>query len=134
VHDLLRDVTLAAGRAAIDRLAIAHGRALAAPDEERAAAADAVERALAHPMLRDRAATATDLWRELPVSQRLDDGTLVEGVVDLAFRDEDGWVVIDWKTDDARGARPLQRRQLAWYVWCVARLTGAPVRGVLFGV
>jgi ATP-dependent helicase/nuclease subunit A len=29
----------------------------------------------------------------------LDDGSLVEGVVDLAFRDFIGWTVLDLKTD-----------------------------------
>jgi ATP-dependent exoDNAse (exonuclease V) beta subunit len=134
VHNLLRDVPLLARRAEIDRLATDHGRALAAPPAEVAAAAEAVANALAHPLLRQRAATAAELWRELPLCQRLDDGSLVEGVADLLFRDNEGWVVVDFKTEEAGPARARYRRQLGWYVWSVARMTGSAARGVLLGV
>jgi hypothetical protein len=37
--------------------------------------------------------------RETPVTCTLADGTLVEGVVDLAFEERGGWIVVDYKTD-----------------------------------
>ena len=44
-----------------------------------------------------------ELRRETPIILTLDDGGLVEGVVDLAFREDtpdfDGWTVLDFKTD-----------------------------------
>ena len=134
VHGLLRDVPLRAARDEVDRLAAAHGRLLAAPEDEVTAAAVAVTRALDHPLVRDRAPEASELWRELPFCHRLDDGSLVEGIVDLLFHDEDGWVIIDFKTEEAPPARDRYRRQLGWYVWSVARMTGQAARGVLLGV
>ena len=63
----------------------------------------------------------------------------VEGVIDLAFREPDGWVLLDWKTD-ATGEDGVQtlvsryRPQVDLYAECWARLTGAPVkeRGLVF--
>src|SRR5207245_2558066 len=33
------------------------------------------------------------------------DGALVRGVIDLAFEEADGWVIVDYKTDRATGER-----------------------------
>jgi hypothetical protein len=61
--------------------------------------------ALQHPILQRAAASARkgELCRETPVLLRLDDGSLVEGVVDLAFHEDtadfSGWTVVDFKTD-----------------------------------
>ncbi len=134
VHDLLCHVPLLAQRAEIDRLASAHGRTLAAPAAEIAAAAEAVAHALAHPLLAQRAARAGELFREMPFCLRRDDGSLVEGVVDLLFRDDDDWLVIDFKTDAVGAARARYRRQLGWYVWSIARMSGEPARGILLAV
>ena len=47
----------------------------------------------------------------------LDDGTLVEGVVDVAFEDDGGWTVVDFKTDVELGARLDEyRAQVRLYV------------------
>jgi ATP-dependent helicase/nuclease subunit A len=58
---------------------------------------------------------------------------VVEGVVDLAFREGDGaWVICDFKTDGASGHREerlaLYRRQVDLYAACWERLTGEPVK------
>ncbi len=78
-------------------------------DDERAAATEATLAALAHPLLRRaaRAARAGACRRETPVALRLDGGTLIEGVVDVAFRDgaENAWTVVDFKTDVEIGER-----------------------------
>jgi len=60
------------------------------------------------------------------------DGITLEGYVDLVFRDDDGLVVVDYKTDsveaDTRGARIVQYRiQAASYALAVAEATGEPV-------
>jgi ATP-dependent exoDNAse (exonuclease V) beta subunit len=60
---------------------------------------------------------------------------LVEGVVDLAFRDSGAWTIVDYKTgvsdaaeaDDARIER--YRRQVDLYAACWQRITGEPVVG-----
>jgi ATP-dependent exoDNAse (exonuclease V) beta subunit len=58
---------------------------------------------------------------------------LLEGVIDLAFREPDGWVVADYKTDVGTdpefAARQLSyRRQVDLYADAWAKLTGDPVK------
>jgi ATP-dependent helicase/nuclease subunit A len=58
---------------------------------------------------------------------------VLEGVVDLAFREDDGWVVVDYKTDvgDARTAPERlagYRRQVDLYARCWEHLTGESVK------
>jgi ATP-dependent helicase/nuclease subunit A len=55
---------------------------------------------------------------------------LVEGVIDLAFREAGAWTIVDYKTgapDDARMER--YRRQVDLYAACWERITGEPVSG-----
>ena len=89
VHAMLAAAPLDADRAAIEALADVHGRILSAPDEEIAAAIEAVQKVLAHELLaRARAADARGACRrETPVTCTLADGTLIEGIVDLAFEE-----------------------------------------------
>jgi ATP-dependent helicase/nuclease subunit A len=51
-----------------------------------------------------RALSAKRVLRELPVAW-LDaaNNTYIEGFVDLAFEEDDGWVIVDYKTDRANG-------------------------------
>jgi ATP-dependent helicase/nuclease subunit A len=64
--------------------------------------------------------------------------TVLEGVIDLAFREADGWVIADYKTDvgtDPDFPRRLEtyRRQVDLYAEAWTRLTGDPVtQRVLF--
>ena len=87
-----------------------------------------------------RAAAAEERYVELPFAAPYegreapaDVPVTVEGVVDLAFREPDGWVIADYKTD--RGDDPdferrtrAYRRQVDIYADCWAALTGDPVR------
>ena len=98
VHSILRDVELDAKPAAIARFAQINARSIGAPAEERDAAAAAVKAALAHPLMR-RAHAAARSHREYPVMFKLDDGWLVDGVIDLAFVENETWHVVDFKTD-----------------------------------
>jgi len=53
-------------------------------------------------------------------------------VVDLAFAEDDGFTVVDFKTDISLGDRePIYRAQLVAYGQCIAKATGKPVRTVL---
>lgn len=63
------------------------------------------------------------------------DGTMMilEGVIDLAFRERGGWVVADYKTDvgtdpDFPAREAAYRRQVDLYADAWARLTGEPVK------
>jgi ATP-dependent helicase/nuclease subunit A len=134
VHEVLAAVDLGADADAVARAAALRGRLLGASEAEVAAAVDVVVHALAHPLVR-RAAAAAECRRETAVLMRLDDGTVVEGVVDAAFADDDGWTVIDWKTDLELATRLDEyRRQVALYARAIARATGRPARGVLLRV
>ena len=58
---------------------------------------------------------------------------LVEGVIDLAFREPDGWVIVDYKTDvgddpDFPRRRRAYRRQVDLYAECWEEVTGEPVK------
>jgi ATP-dependent helicase/nuclease subunit A len=134
VHATLAVVAFDAAPAEVAEIAAIEGRLLDAPPDEIAAATTCVAAALAHPVLR-RAATAARLERETPLTFRLADGTLLEGVVDAAFEDADGWTVVDFKTDVEIAARLDEyRRQVALYAQAIARATGKPARAVLLQV
>ena len=111
-----------------------------------------------------RSVMASDLWRrardaeralsEVPfqLSLRPDDPilvdteasgsvpTLLRGVIDLAFLEPDGWVVVDYKTDRITAARPIESLiehylpQVRTYAAIWERITDASVkeRGLYF--
>ncbi len=56
-----------------------------------------------------------ECYRELPVMVRLEDGTLVDGRIDLAWLYEDSWTVVDYKTDrrEKRNGAQVQLYALA---------------------
>ena len=138
VHAVLRDVPLDANIAAIRQWAQLNGRILAAPAEEIEAACARVHAALADPLL-NRARAAERKHREYPVMLRVaSEGAgqrLMEGVIDLAFVEDDAWVIVDFKTDaDISGSRAQYQRQLQWYASALSRLTGLPARAYLLAV
>ncbi len=134
VHAVLRDVDFAADEDSVRALAEMHGRMLDATEEEIDAASDAVVQALAHPLMR-RAAAAERCHREAPLMLDRGGGSLVEGTVDLTFREDGVWTVVDFKTDADLGAEHERyRRQVGWYVYAMRIITGEEARGVLLGV
>lgn len=137
VHAVLAAVPLDADRDALGEVARLQGRLLGASESEVDAAAEAAAAGLAHPLFDRvrRAASAGECRREAPVTMRSDDGVVVEGVVDLAFREGDAWVVVDFKTDqELEAGLDVYRRQVQIYADMVARATGEPVRPVLMRV
>jgi ATP-dependent exoDNAse (exonuclease V) beta subunit len=138
VHAVLRDVPLDANGATIRRWAQLNGRIVGAPSEEIEATCSRVEAALAHPLL-DRARRAERKHREYPVMLRVttenDGGRLMEGIIDLAFVEDNAWVIVDFKTDaDVSSHGSQYQRQLQWYASALNRLTGLPARAYLLGV
>ena len=123
--------------AGVEELAALQGRILGATDEEIEAAAAAAAAALRHPLLeRARAASGRgECRREAPVAGRDGDGTLIEGVVDLAFREAGAWTVVDFKTDhELDAALDLYRHQVTLYAELIARATGEPATPVLLRI
>jgi ATP-dependent exoDNAse (exonuclease V) beta subunit len=134
VHAILRDASLDGDAQQIARLAQVRGRVFGAPDEEVHAAVVAVTNALAHPLVR-RAGSASRLYRELPIIANTDDGRMVEGTIDLAFQENGAWNIVDFKTDpDVAVLQAHYRRQLQWYLFAMARITGGVARGWLLSV
>jgi len=131
VHAILRDVDLGGTAGQIAAIAQVHARALNAPRAEADAAAAAVCAAWAHPLL-DRARRAARCHRELPLDLRLDDGRLLEGVIDLAFVEDGRWLVVDFKSDAPASAR--YERQVQWYVYALSKLTGRAAGGCLLKI
>ena len=126
VHDILQH----AGEVAeIDGLARVWGRRHAATDEECAAAASAACGALQHVVA--LLPSGAQRYRELPVLVRLDDGTIVDGRIDVAWSDGARWTVLDYKTD-RRQKRSVGQVQL--YGLALQKATGLPVRGILLEV
>ena len=131
VHAVLAEVDLHADSATIALHTGAQARRVGATEDEITAAVAAVEATLGHPLLR-RAAEAVEVRREEPLLLRLEDGGLVEGVLDLAFRDDDGWTIVEFKTSlPTPDDRHKAVEQTRWYVRAAAEATGSPARGLV---
>lgn len=134
VHAALAHVPLDASRPAVEAVVGAHARALLASPVEAAAAVEAVEAALAHPRL-VAARVAREVRREAPILDVGAEGELIEGTIDLAYADGEGWTVVEFKTDeDLEAHRAAYEAQTQTYVRAIAGATGAPTRGVLLRV
>jgi len=134
VHAILATVPLGAA-ADLATLATTHARLVGASPEEVAAAVVRVQRSLEHPLMQ-RAARAAACRREASVVVRIDDGTIVDGVIDLTFREADEWVVVDFKTDAELEGEALARyqNQVRLYMSAISRATGARTQGTLLSV
>ena len=88
--------------------------------------------ALEHDGVRAGADRAGRCERELPITWKAPDGTLIEGAADLVFEDLTGLTVVDFKTDrELAGDLEQYRRQLAVYCQALGSLRNASTRGVL---
>jgi len=138
VHAVLASAPFDATRSTLEDIAAVEARVLAASDADAFAAAAVVEGVLAHDLLvRARRADARGACRrETPVTLTLDDDTLVEGVVDLAFEEDGRWTVVDYKTDReiAAGGEEQYRRQLSLYITAIERATGQAAQGIIIRI
>jgi ATP-dependent exoDNAse (exonuclease V) beta subunit len=90
--------------------------------------------ALAHRVFDDvrEAAQQGRCRREVPIAWRDSEGSLIEGVIDLAFEQAGSWTVIDFKTDEEfRGDEPVYRRQVGMYAAAIKAANGSPVAALL---
>jgi ATP-dependent helicase/nuclease subunit A len=134
VHAVLATLPMDAGPQEIETTVALQGRIYGATRQEIFSAQLAAERALAHPMLR----RAGEAWkrgecrRETPMTLLDSDGTLIEGTVDLAFREHREWLIVDFKTDEeVEKALHAYSRQVELYADAVSKATGQASRGVL---
>ncbi|MEA3075869.1 MAG: CRISPR-associated exonuclease Cas4 [Actinomycetota bacterium] len=137
VHGVLQLIDLATGES-LDDAAAAQASAEGIPS--RAPVVAALARSALSSNVVQRAATCPH-WREVYVGCPLGDDGVLEGFVDLLYRDDDGLVLVDHKTDawstdadlDAKAAR--YRTQLAAYAHALTTVLGEPIaRGVLLFV
>ena len=135
VHAVLAQAPFDADRETIGALAAIEARVLGLSEGEADAASAMVSRVWAHDVVaRARAANARGACRrETPVTCVLADGTLLEGVVDLAFEHDRTWTVVDYKTDREIAAlgEERYRRQVSLYASAIARATGTSCKGIV---
>jgi ATP-dependent exoDNAse (exonuclease V) beta subunit len=131
-------IDLDADADAVRTSAAMNGKLVGATEEEIAAAAVAIRATLKHPILRRAAESAGKghLRRETPILIRTEDGNLVEGVLDLAFREETpafaGWTIVDFKTDrEFAAASDEYSAQVTVYSEAVRATTGLDSQGIL---
>jgi ATP-dependent helicase/nuclease subunit A len=139
VHAVLASVDLAATGREVREAARTIGLGLGAGPEESHAAAEAVTAALEHHLFQSARAPGVVCRREAPVQLCQEDGSVLEGQLDLAYRVSDGrgpsWVVVDYKTDAQLRERQAEyETQIRLYVRAVRQATGEPARGVLLRV
>jgi ATP-dependent exoDNAse (exonuclease V) beta subunit len=92
---------------------------------------------LAHPLLQAAGHAAREglCYREMPITYRLPSGLLVEGYVDLAFRQGASMVVVDFKTDrELDGALEQYRKQVSLYGSAIGQTAALPTKSVLMRV
>ncbi|HVE83471.1 MAG TPA: PD-(D/E)XK nuclease family protein, partial [Myxococcales bacterium] len=75
---------------------------------------------------------ADEVRREDSIALRTAPGAMVEGAIDMAFRDAEGWTVVELKTDQAEAIPAAYHRQLGLYVEAISQATGAAADGVIF--
>jgi ATP-dependent exoDNAse (exonuclease V) beta subunit len=132
VHAALADVPLTGSD--LERFVRAHARRLGATEEERLAAVSAVEAALRHPLLK-RATASAERRREASLTVTLPDGTLAEGIADLAYREGEQWTVVDFKTDFELDERKEEyERQLTVYARAISQATGIAAIPIILSV
>src|SRR5262249_28309537 len=104
-------------------------------EEDAAAASTVAARVLAHDVMA-RARTASGRGacrRETSITCVTPDGTLLEGVVDLAFEHDGSWTVVDYKTEReiAVAGEERYRRQVAVYATAISQATGQRCDGIV---
>ncbi|MXZ22899.1 MAG: AAA family ATPase [Caldilineaceae bacterium SB0665_bin_25] len=84
-----------------------------------------------------RALASKRWWREAPVAGPVGDG-IVEGFIDLLFEEEDGFVIVDFKTDavgseeEVEQAMARYRLQGGAYALALSKAAGVKVKEVSF--
>ena len=134
VHAALQVVDLSTGEG-LDDIAQAQAAAEGVPD--RAVEIARLVRGALGSDLVQRALKSGRWWREAPVAGRVGDG-IVDGFIDLLFEEEDGFVVVDYKTDAAGDDEAIEqamaryRLQGGAYALALNRATGVKVKEVSF--
>ncbi|MDP8314902.1 MAG: UvrD-helicase domain-containing protein [Candidatus Celaenobacter antarcticus] len=79
--------------------------------------------------------TVQELFHELPVIGWLDNGEIyleVNGILDLLYKKNDKWYIIDFKTDKTLRAHHLYEIQLQTYQWMVKQLFNIDAQAFIY--
>ena len=133
VHAVLQTIDLATGDDIPHR---ASAQAVVEGVADREADIARYARAAVDSNIVKRAVASGRLWREVPVAVGLGQGSL-HGFIDLLFEENDGLVVVDYKTDsvtgpEARSAVERYRLQGGAYAHAIQQATGRTVKEVVF--
>jgi ATP-dependent exoDNAse (exonuclease V) beta subunit len=128
VHAVMQRVRPGDDAERVAEVARVQARRFRMPEEEVGWAVKAVISALRQPVFQ-AAAAAVRCHREYPLILRLEDGRVVEGVIDLVYTDGRSWTLVDFKTGPADQER--YRRQLGLYAAALRQFTGQEVNAVL---
>jgi ATP-dependent exoDNAse (exonuclease V) beta subunit len=131
-HAILASVPIGGTRAEVSKVAELEARILGATPGERDAAIELVARALEHALF-ERVRRADEMRREVPVST-MREGVVIDGVIDLAFREGEAWTIVDFKTDSVIEDLDLYRLQVLAYVDAVADAEVPIAGGVILHV
>ncbi|MBU1983915.1 UvrD-helicase domain-containing protein, partial [bacterium] len=134
VHRLLERVALPGGED-LDELISGTAEEFSVSAPDRATGAELVRRALASDLFTSRLPHARRCVRELTFSACLND-RIIEGTSDLAFREDDGWIIVDFKTDAVSPFECTVRakhyqHQLIAYAQALSSVTGEEVAEVI---
>ena len=133
VHAVLQSIDLATGEGLQER-ARSQATAEGIPDREGEVAR--LARVAVDSEVVRRAVASGRLWREVPVAAPVGEGFL-HGFIDLLFEEQDGLVVVDYKTDSVNPAdleRAVERYRLQGgaYACAMSLATGKTVKEVRF--
>ena len=133
VHAVLQATDLASGHDIADR---AQAQAVAEGVPDRAGDIEDLARTAVSSAIVKRAVASRRLWREVPVAVPAGGGSL-HGFIDLLFEEDDGLVVVDYKTDSVNPDQVAEavhryRLQGGAYAYAIQALTGKPVKEVVF--
>ena len=84
-----------------------------------------------------RALDSKRWWRETPVAGPVGDG-IIEGFIDLLFEEEDGYVIVDYKTDNLGSEDAIERAMAGYrlqggaYALALSKAAGVHVKEVSF--
>ena len=133
VHAVLQAIDLATGDGIADR---ARAQAAAEDIPDRSGEVARLARVAVESAIVQRAVASGRFWREVPVAVATGGGSL-HGFIDLLFEEDDGLVVVDYKTDsitadEASAAVQRYRLQGGAYAHAISQLTGKPVKEAVF--
>ena len=133
VHAVLQTIDLATGDG-IDETVRAQAAAEGIPQRQREVAR--LTRVAIESEVVKRAVASGRFWREVPFGVPVGDGAL-EGFVDLLFEENDGLVIVDYKTDsvgpeEVANAANRYRLQAGSYALLTQRATRKPVKEIVF--